>query len=67
MFQALGAVPELEGRVRLIPFVSVGASAGLLPALRPDLVCVQGRTEQGALIALSPTPLCPDGGYEALF
>lgn len=67
VFQALGAVPELEGRVRLIPFVSVGASAGLLPALRPDLVCVQGRTEQGALIALSPTPLCPDGGYEALF
>ena len=67
VFQALGSLPELAGRVRLIPFVSVGAAAGLLPALRPDLVCVQGRTEQDALIALSPTPLCPDGGYEALF
>lgn len=58
------------GRVRVIPFSSLGRTDGLLWAVRPDWVCVhergQHRFTDRVVVALSPRPLAPDAAYRAL-
>ncbi len=46
-------VPELKGRLRLVPYSAVGAS-GLLPAFRPESLTVDGEPDRERLIAVSP-------------
>lgn len=59
-----------EGRVRLLPFNSIGKEHGLLVGFRPDEMSVMGRKEpivtKNIVIALHNRPLSPDGAYEAL-
>lgn len=60
--EALSALPGLAGRVVLLPYSSVGAR-GLLAAIRPDAVTVDGR-DCSLLVALSPEGFGAD--YEAI-
>ena len=55
----------LVGRVRLLPYRAVGVERGLLLALRPDGLWVNGE-RRDMLAALSPTPVSDGGGYGAL-
>lgn len=55
-----------RGRFRLLPYRTVGVSNGLLLAVRSDWMEVNGKRQEGALIALSPTPLSDGGGYRAM-
>ncbi len=64
-FQKLAAVLE-PGRVRLLSYRTVGVSDGLLLALRPDSVTVDGRHRPGALVAASAHPVSDGGEYEGL-
>lgn len=59
---AASALPEFKGRLRLIPYSSVGG-CGMLAAFRPERLTVDGR-EREALAALSPNA-CGDG-YEGI-
>lgn len=65
-----GAMERLSvrwpGRFRLLPFRAVGVDRGLLLAVRMDEVRLGGRTEQGALVALSPNPVSDGGAYQVL-
>ncbi len=55
------------GRLRLLPYRAVGVTSGLLLALRPDNISLDGGgPEAPGLVALSPTSLSPDGTYSAL-
>ncbi len=62
LFESLGAVqlqelsmqiPELSGRLRLLPFSAVGGK-GLLPVFRPDHLFIEGQERRDYLIAISP-------------
>lgn len=55
-----------RGRFRLIPYRAVGVECGLLLALQPDRVELNGRENGGVLVALSPTPVSDGGIYRAL-
>ena len=57
------AIPELRGRLRLIPYTAVGAS-GLLPVFRPDCARLDGREKKGLLIAISDS--AAGDGFEAI-
>lgn len=63
LLELCSGIPELQGRLRLIPYTAVG-SEGLLPALRPDRVSVDGREEKGLLIAVSDS--AAGDGFEAI-
>ena len=52
-------------RPRLIPYKTVGVERGLLLALRPEDVEVDGAGEN-LLLAFSPDPVSDGGGYQAL-
>lgn len=54
-------LPELAGRMRLIPYSAVGTSSGLLPAFRPDSISVDGKKRDDIIVALSPTPVSGEG------
>ena len=56
-------IPELKGRLRLIPYAALSGS-GLLPAFRPESVSVEGKTEKELLIAVSPN--ASGDGFEAI-
>ena len=60
---AAAAVPELKGRLRLIPFATVGGT-GLLPVFRPERVLVDGRERDGMLAAISAD--ASGDGFEAI-
>lgn len=66
--QALGRLNagRFRGRFRLLPYRAVGVECGLLLALRPDSVCLEGQERGPMLVALSPTPVSDGGGYRAL-
>lgn len=49
--EALSVLPELSGRISLIPYRAVGVSGALLPAVRPDSVSLDG-VRMDALIAI---------------
>ena len=51
---------------RLIPYSAVGLRKGLLLAFKPDRVTVNGKTEKGMLVAISPTRLSEGGLYSAI-
>ncbi len=52
-------------RPRLIPYKTVGVSHGMLLALRPEEVIIDGKREN-MLIAFSPVTVSDGGGYRAL-
>ena len=55
-----------QGRFRLLPYRAVGVECGLLLALRPDSVRLEGQERSPMLVALSPTPVSDGGSYRAL-
>lgn len=55
-----------SGRFRLLPYSAVGVSSGMLLALRPDSVTVNGKVLPGMLAAVSPSPVSDGGAYSAL-
>lgn len=67
-------VPALErlnrgawsGRFRILPYRAVGVERGFLLAVKMDWMTVGGRRRDGALVALSPTPVSDAGGYRML-
>ena len=66
--QALGRLNtgRFRGRFRLLPYRAVGVECGLLLAVRPDSVRLEGRELGPMLVALSPTPVSDGGSYRAL-
>lgn len=57
-------IPELDGRLRLLPFSAVGRDSGLLPVFRPDRLLVDGRERRDLLIAIAPQ--AGGDGFEAI-
>lgn len=55
---AASELPEFRGRLRLIPYTSVGAG-GILAAFKPERLTVDGKARE-ALVAISPNA-CGDG------
>lgn len=64
-FTRLAQKPELRGRLRLLPCSCVTGTGSLLLLFRPDEVRVDGR-KSGVSVAVSRTPLSPEGIYQAL-
>ncbi|MCD8294856.1 MAG: sigma-E processing peptidase SpoIIGA, partial [Clostridia bacterium] len=64
-FQRLAEFLE-PGQVRLLSYRTVGLPDGLLLALRPDEVTVDGERRPGLLLAASPAPVADGGGYQGL-
>ncbi len=64
-FQALADLPQLRGRLRLLPCGCVTGSGSLLLLFRPDEVRVDGR-KSGVSVAVSRAGLSADGLYQAL-
>lgn len=56
-------IPELRGRIRLIPYSAVGSS-GLLPVFRPESLTIDGKADKELLIAVSPS--AAGDGFEAI-
>lgn len=56
-------LPELRGRLRLVPYTAVGSS-GLLPAFRPESLTVDGKADRDRLIAVSAGAV--GEGFEAV-
>lgn len=54
-------VPELEGRLRLIPYSAVGTQSGMLAAFRPDRICIDGKERSDIIAAVSPHFVGGDG------
>lgn len=54
------------GRVQLISYRTVGVSDGLMAAVRPDRVMVNGKETKAVLLAVSPGPVSNTGAYEGL-
>lgn len=61
-FEAASALPELRGRVRLIPYSAVGG-CGMLAAFRPDSALVDGKPRE-LLAAVAPE--AEGDGYEGI-
>ena len=59
-----------EGRVRLLPFNSIGKEHGLLVGFRPDEITVwekdQGVVSKNVVVAFHNRPLSPEGAFQAL-
>lgn len=62
----LSGLPGYAGRLRLIPFSSVGGT-GLLLAVRPDRLTVDGKPEDNVLIAITANALSSHGEYQAIY
>jgi stage II sporulation protein GA (sporulation sigma-E factor processing peptidase) len=54
------------GRFRLLSYRAVGVERGFLLAVRTDCMTLNGKRREGALVALSPTPVSDGGGYRVL-
>jgi len=52
-------------RIRMIPFVSLGRTNGMLIAFRPDMVHVQG-IKHDAIVGIYNNKLCQSGRYHGL-
>lgn len=57
------ALPDLQGRLRLIPYAAVGTT-GLLPVFRPDSLTLDGQAEPDLLVAVSPS--AAGDGFEGI-
>jgi hypothetical protein len=55
----------VSGAFRPLPYSAVGVR-GLLLTFRPDGLVINGKSVKNPRIALSPTPLTGDGGWEIL-
>lgn len=64
-FQKLTRLLE-PGRARLLSFRTVGVSDGLILAIRPDAVVINGRNCPGMLVAGSAHPVSDGGEYRGL-
>lgn len=64
-FQKLAGVLG-PGRVRLLSFRTVGVSDGLILAIRPDMVAVNGKKRPGMLVAGCAHPVSDGGEYQGL-
>ena len=60
--EAASALPELRGRLRLIPYSAIGGG-GMLAAIRPDSAEIDGRA-RSVLAAVSPD--ASGDGYEGI-
>ena len=58
--------PVIANRVRLIPYRSVGNSKGVLPAVRPDCVYIDGKKVVKPIIAVYKGNFSGDGMYHAI-
>ena len=56
-------IPELSGRLRLLPYSAVGGK-GLLPVFRPEGLSIDGQERRDYLIAVSPQTA--GEGFEAI-
>ncbi len=54
------------GRVRLLSYRTVGVADGLMLALRPDSVVINGRRRPGMLVAAAAHPVSDGGEYQGL-
>ena len=63
LLEALGHVPELKGRFRLLPYSNLSGS-GVLPVFRPESLLLDGECAEDLLIAVSPQ--AAGDGFEAL-
>ncbi len=63
LLEALGHVPELKGRFRLLPYSNLSGS-GVLPVFRPESLLLDGERAEDLLIAVSPQ--AAGDGFEAL-
>lgn len=69
--EAEAAGSAWAGRLRVVPYDSLGRSGGLLPAFRPDRILVQTDGEKvetdRVVIAVSPKKLSRDGSFNSIF
>ena len=63
LLEALGTVPELSGRFRLLPCSHLGGES-LLPVFRPESLLLDGSAAEDLLVAISPQ--AAGDGFEAL-
>ena len=63
LLEALGTVPELSGRFRLLPCSHLGGES-LLPVFRPESLLLDGSVAEDLLVAISPQ--AAGDGFEAL-
>lgn len=63
LLETAADIPAIAGRLRLIPFRSLGG-AGLLPVFRPDGLWIDGRETDDVLVAISRQ--AGGNGYEAI-
>ena len=63
LVEALGRLPPFSGRLRLIPFRSLGGG-GLLPVFQPDDLEIDGKETEALLVAVSPA--ARGDGFEAI-
>lgn len=66
MVEYLSRQPGLTGRMRLIPFNSVGGS-GLLAAFRPDALSIGGKPIENTLVAFTDNKLSTYGQYQGIY
>lgn len=64
--EALSHMPGMAGRLRLIPYSTVGGS-GLLPAFRPDVLTIGGKAVSGTVIAMTDRAFSTYGDYEGIY
>lgn len=53
-------------RLSLLSYSTVGVGEGLLLAIRPEQITVDGKKCPGMLLAASPNPVSSDGSYQGL-
>lgn len=66
LVEHLSRQPGLSGRMRLIPFNSVGGS-GLLAAFRPDALSIGGKPIENTLVAFTDNKLSTYGQYQGIY
>ena len=63
LLQAMAFIPSFAGRLRLIPFHSLGGS-GMLPVFRPEKLWINGVETGNLLVAVSRE--AKGAGFEAI-
>lgn len=63
LVEALSQLPAYAGKLRLIPFRSLGGS-GLVPVFRPERIWIDGR--EGAELMVAVSPEARGNGFEAI-
>lgn len=66
LVEHLSQQPGMAGRMRLIPFNSVGGS-GLLAAFRPDTLSIGGKSIDNTLVAFTDSKLSTYGQYQGIY